>query len=136
MSLKVVLDTNVLISAGLKHNSFPSLAVRWMEQSGGLLKSKETEQEALAVLQRPRILSKLAPNFVTQVVKLFAVSELVEITDLIIECRDPKDDKFLELAVNGHADVLVSGDADLLALDTFREIPIMTPAAFCRALTL
>jgi predicted nucleic acid-binding protein len=38
-------------------------------------------------------------------------------------CRDPDDDKFLELAVNGNADVIVSGDADLLALDTFPRHP-------------
>jgi predicted nucleic acid-binding protein len=45
-------------------------------------------------------------------------------------CRDPDDDKFLELAVNGHADAIISGDHDLLVLDTFRGIPIITPAAF------
>jgi putative PIN family toxin of toxin-antitoxin system len=54
----------------------------------------------------------------------------------IIVCRDPKDDKFLELAINGRADVIVSGDADLLALDTFCDIPILAPAAFCRVLAL
>lgn len=42
------------------------------------------------------------------------------------------DDKFLELAVNGHADLIVSGDADLLALGPFRGIPIITPATFLR----
>jgi predicted nucleic acid-binding protein len=45
-------------------------------------------------------------------------------------CRDPTDDKFLELAVNGQADVIVSGDADLLVLSPFRKIPIIAPAAF------
>ena len=45
-------------------------------------------------------------------------------------CRDPTDDKFLELAVNDHADLIVSGDGDLLALNPFRQIPIVTPAAF------
>jgi uncharacterized protein len=42
----------------------------------------------------------------------------------------PTDDKFLEIAVNGHADVIVSGDGDLLDLDPFRGIPIITPSAF------
>jgi uncharacterized protein len=42
----------------------------------------------------------------------------------------PHDDKFLELAVNGRADLIISGDADLLALNPFRDIPILTPAAF------
>ena len=41
-----------------------------------------------------------------------------------------EDDKFLELAVNGQADLIVTGDADLLALNPFRDIPIVTPAVF------
>jgi predicted nucleic acid-binding protein len=57
-------------------------------------------------------------------------AELVTITARIAACRDPTDDKFLELAVNGHADLIVSGDADLLALNPFRGIPIVTPATF------
>jgi uncharacterized protein len=61
-----------------------------------------------------------------------AMAELVSITEHIAACRDPKDDKFLELAVNGKADVIVSGDADLLALNPFRGIPIVPPAAFVR----
>jgi predicted nucleic acid-binding protein len=47
-----------------------------------------------------------------------------------VACRDATDDKFLELAVNGRADLIVSGDADLLAMNPFREIPIVTPATF------
>jgi PIN domain len=53
-----------------------------------------------------------------------------QIAERIVACRDPTDDKFLELAVNGHADLIVSGDGDLLALNPFRDIPIVTPAAF------
>ena len=55
------------------------------------------------------------------------------ITEHIAACRDPTDDKFLELAVNGHADLIVTGDGDLLALNTFRDIPIVTPAMFVHA---
>jgi len=59
-----------------------------------------------------------------------AAAELVTLTERIVACRDPTDDKFLELAVNGHADLIVSGDGDLLALNPFREIQVVTPAAF------
>ena len=59
-----------------------------------------------------------------------AAAELVDITERIAACRDPKDDKFLELAVSGKADLIVSGDGDLLDLNPFREIPILTPAGF------
>jgi predicted nucleic acid-binding protein len=61
---------------------------------------------------------------------VLAAAELVTITDRTTACRDPKDDKFLELAVNGRANLIISGDADLLALNPFREIPIVTPATF------
>ena len=62
--------------------------------------------------------------------ELLAAAELVTITDRVTACRDPKDDKFLELAISGHADLIVSGDADLLALNPFQGIPIVTPAIF------
>jgi uncharacterized protein len=64
--------------------------------------------------------------------KLMAAAELIAVTERIAACRDPTDDKFLELVVSGHGDVIVSGDADLLALSPFRDIPIVTPAAFVR----
>ena len=59
---------------------------------------------------------------------------MVNITEHIAACRDPKDDKFLELAVSGRADLIVSGDQDMLALNPFRGISIVTPAAFVRAM--
>jgi len=59
-----------------------------------------------------------------------AAAELVTITERIAACRDPKDDKFLELAVNDGADLIVTGDADLLAPNPFRDIPIVTTAIF------
>lgn len=62
--------------------------------------------------------------------RLLAAAEAVTITERIVACRDPTNDKFLELAVYGHADLIVSGDADLLALNPFRYIPIVPPAVF------
>jgi putative PIN family toxin of toxin-antitoxin system len=61
---------------------------------------------------------------------MLAAAGLVTITERIAACRDPTDDKFLELAVDGHADLIVSGERDLLALNPFRQIPIVTPAIF------
>jgi len=63
-----------------------------------------------------------------------AAAELITINERIIACRDPTDDKFLELAVNGQVDVIVTGDTDLLALNPFRRIPIVTPATFVQDL--
>ncbi len=60
-------------------------------------------------------------------------AETVPYAERVTACRDPTDDKFLELAVNGRADLIISGDADLLVLNPFRGIAIMTPAAFVQS---
>lgn len=128
--MRIVVDTNVLVSAALKDSSWPASTVRWIEKYGGLLKTNTTEREAFLVLERPYIAAKILPFFLVNVCRLFASAEQVTVIEKVAECRDPNDDKFLELTVNGHADVIVSGDADLLVLDRFRGIPIITPAAF------
>jgi uncharacterized protein len=84
----------------------------------------------LRVLQRPDVAAVTIPSFRDGLAKMMAGAELVAISERIAACRDPRDDKFLELAVSGHADLIVSGDRDLLALNPFREIPIVTPATF------
>lgn len=58
------------------------------------------------------------------------IAEGVSVVHVVRACRDPTDDKFLELAVNGMADAIVTGENDLLALHPFRAIAVMTPAAF------
>jgi predicted nucleic acid-binding protein len=120
----------IFVSAALKDVSRPATTLRWIDRYGGLLKSTDTEAKLLADLRRPRLAGKIDPVFLNQVRRLLALAEQVNITERIRVSRDPEDDMFLELAVNGQADAIVSGDADLLALDTFREIPIITPAAF------
>jgi len=128
--MRVVVDTNVLVSAALKQQSMPEMAALLVERRGGLLKSLATEQQLFEVVARPRLASLIDPETQAWLKKLMAAAELVTITDRIAACRDPTDGKFLELAVNGHADLIVSGDGDLLALNPFRDIPIVTPAAF------
>ena len=59
-------------------------------------------------------------------------AELLEVTEEITDCRDPKDNKFLELALSGEADCIISGDGDLLVLHPFRGISILQPGAFLR----
>jgi putative PIN family toxin of toxin-antitoxin system len=133
--MRLVVDTNVFVSAALKESSWPGHTIRLIAKYGGLLKSAATEGELLAVLQRPRFAGKIAPFFVDGVRRMLAAAELVVITERLTLCRDPGDDKFLELAVNGHADVIVSGDDDLLPMSSVRDIPIVMPAAFVRAVS-
>lgn len=131
--MRLVVDTNVFISAALKQASWPGMVLRWLDQYGGLLKTATTEREVMEVLERPRIAPKVAPVFADNLRRVFAAADLVTISETVTGCRDPDDDKFLELAVNGRADAIISGDDDLLVLDTFRGIPIITPAAFGHA---
>jgi uncharacterized protein len=128
--MRVVVDTNVFISAALKEKSIPGMAAHIVAESGVLLKSKITGQELFVTLARPRLAPLIPARFRDWLSELLARAELVTIIDRITASRDPKDDKFLELAVNGRADLIISGDADLLALNPFQEIPIVTPAAF------
>jgi uncharacterized protein len=127
--MRVVVDTNVLISAALKEKTPPETAVR-LAAASHLLKSTITEGELFVTLRRPRLAPLIPPDFLDWLHELMEAAELVKITERIAACRDPKDDKFLELAVNGHADVLITGDSDLLALNPFRGVPIITPADF------
>jgi putative PIN family toxin of toxin-antitoxin system len=128
--MRVVVDTNVFISAALKEKSPPETAVHLAVESHRLLKSAITGQELFVTLGRPRLAPLIPPRFREWLHEVLAAAELVTITGRIAACRDPKDDKFLELAVNGRVDVIVTGDADLLVLNRFREIPIVTPAVF------
>jgi len=59
-------------------------------------------------------------------------AESVSIIERVAVCRDPRTIKFLELAVNGGADLILTGDKDLLVLDPFRGIPIVAPVTFVR----
>jgi uncharacterized protein len=131
--MRVVVDTNIFVSAALRESSWPGAVIRWIDRYGGLLKSTVTEAQVIEVLQRPYFATKLPPSHLDNVRRIFSKGELVTIVERIVACRDPTDDKFLELAVNGHADLLVTGDNDLLVLDTFRGIPIITPQAFGHA---
>jgi uncharacterized protein len=132
--MRVVLDTNVLVSAALKDRSFPAIAVRIAGERHVLLKSVATERQLFEVLARPYLAPLIAPATLVWFSELLAAAETVTIAERIAACRDPTDDKFLELAVGGWADVIVSGDADLLALNPFRDIPIITPAAFVQGI--
>jgi putative PIN family toxin of toxin-antitoxin system len=131
--MRLVVDTNIFVSAALKRVSWPGMVLRWLDTYGGLLKTDATEREVIEVLRRPRIAPKIAPGFRENLRGVFAAAELVTITEHVTGCRDPDDDMFLELAVNGRADAIVSGDDDLLVLDTFRGIPIISAAAFGHA---
>jgi putative PIN family toxin of toxin-antitoxin system len=102
--MRVVVDTNVFVSAALRTKSSPALAVYLAERRRILLKSTATEQELLQVVARPQLAHLISPPFLDWLSGMLAAAELVTITERVTECRDPKDNKFLELALNGGAD--------------------------------
>jgi putative PIN family toxin of toxin-antitoxin system len=116
---RFVFDTNALVKA-LRH--------------GKLAQSLVTLDELKEVLERRKFDKYISRE---ERVRFFTalVSEavLVEITSQITVCRDPKDNKFLDLAVSGGAEVIVSGDKDLLALHPFQGIKILSPSTFLSA---
>jgi uncharacterized protein len=129
--MRVVVDTNVLISAALKADSAPRYAVRWVQRQGIFLKSLATEDELRRTIAKPRLVPLLRDlDFVDQLFDLLGRAELVPAVGDVRACRDPDDDKFLDLAVHGRADVIVSGDAALLECNPLRNIPIIPPSAF------
>ncbi|MEA2039399.1 MAG: putative toxin-antitoxin system toxin component, PIN family [Thermodesulfobacteriota bacterium] len=128
---RFVLDTGVLVSAVLLPRSVPRQAVDSAFSHGIVLASADTIGELDEVLRRPKFDRYLLEE--ERLLFLAAFSRDVEVVDVIeriSECRDPKDDRFLELAVDGHATCIVSGDRDLLVLNPFRGIVILTPQKF------
>ena len=100
-------------------------------QDGQLLGSDATLLELAEVMNRPRFDRYLDRALRAQLVAEYMnACEVVPIVYPIRACRDPKDDKFLEVAVHGRADAIISGDGDLLALNPFRGIAILTPREY------
>lgn len=130
--LRVVLDTNVLVSALL----FSRGHVTWLRRSwqrGPVvpLLMRETTEELLRVLGYPKF--RLSPREREDLLAdLLPYCEAI--TDVPSEttapaCRDPDDQKFLHLALAARADAVITGDRDLIALAEDFEIEILTPAA-------
>ena len=131
---RVAVDTGVLISHLLLPDSTPGQVVRRAVNEAQLLASDDTLEELAEVLSRSKFDPYLTIGERQEFLRLLLrIVERVPIIQSVQACRDPGDDKFLELAVNGQADVLVTGDKDLLDLDPFRGIPVLTPRAFLTA---
>jgi hypothetical protein len=126
-----VFDTNTLVSAALFGGGTPGKAFRHALSTGIVLLSEATFEEIDEVIAREKFDDYLTPEERGAFIEaLIDRSRFVNPSEEIQACRDPDDDKFLELAVSESATCIVSGDADLLELNPFRGIPIMKPADF------
>lgn len=130
-SLRFIVDTNVLVSVILSPNNSSRLVLEKIFEVGFLMFSKTTKTELLEVLGRTKF-DKYVPleKRIQFAQKLFTFSLEIDVQGSLEVCRDPKDDKFLILALKGKADYIITGDKDLLDLNPFREISIVSPSQF------
>jgi len=100
---------------------------------GVFLVSEDTLAELFDVLSRERFQKFIPLDQSIDYVEWYAgISEQVIVTQHVVACRDPKDDRFLALAVSGRADCILAGDHDLLDMVKFNGVPIYRPAEFMR----
>ena len=130
-----VFDTNVIVSALLFAQSTSGRSLKIALNQGALLLSEAVAEELGEVLRRDRfdryVKRETREEFLQSLIQSATFIEIIVHIEI---CRDPKDDQYLELAVNGKADCIISGDADLIVLSPFRGIDILPPHEFLMTL--
>ena len=132
--MRVVFDTNTAISALLFGRSLAWLVDHWRSRVAVPLVSRATADEFLRTLHYPKF-GLSATDIEAYVARYLALAERIEVDETALaipECRDPKDRPFLALALAGRADVLVTGDSDLLSLIQAVPFQIETPAQYAK----
>jgi putative PIN family toxin of toxin-antitoxin system len=128
---RYVFDAGAIVSALLFEHSTPGRAFYGALETGELLLSLAVIDELHDVLGRRKFDRYLSREERQQFLQLLLQdATLVDVTRQVHACRDPDDDKYLALAVSGGASCIVSGDQDLLTLNPFEGIAILTPAQF------
>ena len=126
-----VADTNIIVSRLLLPSSTAAKALQRAFILGDLLTSDATLHELGEVLARPKFEKYIS---LEERFEFFAylsrVAMRIEAPHQVEICRDPKDNKFLSLAISGGADAILTGDKDLLVLHPFMGIPILDPTQF------
>lgn len=128
---RVVLDTNTLVSGVLLAGSVPGKAVRKAVADDQVLMSEDSLYELADVLSRKKFDRYISVEDREEFVQLvLRVVEMVPSVRAVHACRDEADNRILEVAVNGDAELIVSGDSDLLMLNPFRGIAIIKPGDY------
>lgn len=132
--IRAVVDTNILVRAIIKPVGTVGPVLRRLRDGAYvLIYSEPLLTELVDAVNRPRIKDKygVTPEDIETLMAFILLrGEAVVPTRRITICRDPKDNMFLEAAVDGKADMIISGDDDLLKLNAFEGIPIVTPTEF------
>src|SRR5690606_32300584 len=126
-----VFDTNILISSFLLPNSVSRQALNQARKIGRLVLSKATADEFKGVFVRPKFDRYLPLAVRLEIMESFdSLAVYVNPRLSIMDCRDPKDNKFLEVAISAKANAIITGDHDLLVLHPYKNIPIVNAATF------
>ncbi|WP_199288893.1 putative toxin-antitoxin system toxin component, PIN family [Pseudanabaena sp. FACHB-1998] len=134
--MRLVLDTNVLVSAILSPASISAKILNWGEDNGIILYSTATLTEVLSVLGRSKFSKYIDRDDIDGLsIRIKTVWLCVEILNQVQLCRDPKDDKFIDLALNGEASYLITGDSDLLVLNPIQNTSVINPRTFWDEIT-
>ena len=127
----VVLDASTLVGALLKQGSVPEQALLRARSHATICLSDEVEAEIRDVFNRPKFSKYLVTGRAEQLLAILTIGAHHFIPGVAVtDCRDPKDNKYLELALAAQAVALVSSDQDLLVLGRWRGVPMLTPATF------
>lgn len=128
--MRLILDTNLWISF-LISSKYERLDELLFNQEWLLLFSQELLEEFVAVAKRPKLRKYISRDELEDLLETIdEVAEFVNVTSNISECRDPKDNFLLSLAVDGKADYLLTGDKDLLVLKKIGVTEIKTISEF------
>ena len=130
--MRCMFDTNILISALLFSNSVPGRALKLaLARSAVILISAETVEELAEVISRRKFDKYLTSEERAEFLASFVNRATpVEVSENLKVCRDPKDDKFLNLAHSGSASYIITGDEDLLVLQTHHDAVIIDARSF------
>ena len=121
MTLRIVVDTNLWIRALLGGQVTLPILTAWQAGKFAVVVSQPLIDELGDVWQRPRLRALINPEDAERLLEQLRLrSEWVELTTVPPRCRDPKDHPVLATAIDGHADAIISGDADLRADDELR----------------
>lgn len=127
----IVFDASALVAAALKANSVPERALLHAEEVDVFALSTAVAAEIVVVLGRPKFARAIRSERRARILEILRGEAVwFEPAVRVSDCRDPKDDKYLELALAAGAETIVSGDDDLLVLDPWRGVRILRPAAY------
>jgi putative PIN family toxin of toxin-antitoxin system len=130
-----VVDANTIVSAALSPDGTARGALSAARTRGTIALSSAVFEEIAAVLSRPKFARILTGDRRHEVLELLTAAAVwFDPIETVRDCRDSKDNRYLELALAAGATVIVSGDEDLLVLDPWRGVRVFKPARFLAAL--